>query len=295
MNNSLKELQKNKKAFLSHLLREFHDQNLQIKIGIELEFYLQDQNNFVNQNQVLEFIERLKPEIIRNNIDLLQIEPEQGQGQIEIKTIPYLDVIKLCEDIEKIKEITQTLNPDLQINFASVPNQKDCGNSTQINFSLIKNNQYLFAKDEKTESDYLLWSIAGILENTKKIMIAFAPNEEDFQRFEINFNRNLHKIKKYPSPTNISWGYDNRSALVRIPRTQKMEERRLEYRLGGSTADIYMMCACFLSAILDGIEKKKYPIKEIYGNAFDEQYSYLESLPSFDNAKEFFRKFTFKI
>lgn len=266
------------KPHLKQVLEKFESQNLQVRIGIELEFYLQKENLPANPHQVFDFIEKLKSSILNHDIDLLEIEPEQGEGQIEIKTNPYIDIPKLCDDINHIKQIAQKLDSNLQANFSSLPNKNDCGNSMQINLSLIKDGEFLFAKNGDKESKYLLWSICGVLEKTRSMIEIFAPTSEDLQRFDLQINRNLHRLKKYTSPTNISWGYDNRSALIRVPASRKNDLRRIEYRLGCASCDINLAITHFLLAVFEGIKMQKDPIKEIYGNAFDEQYDYLERL-----------------
>ena len=277
----------NKQALLEAVLEKFKEKNLQPKIGIELEFYLQHQAFPANLKQTSEFISSLKSELSHHNINLLAIEPEQGFGQVEIKTAPYLDIQQLCCDVNKIKEITSNLKSDLQANFASQPYQKDCGSSLQINFSLIKSGEYLFVKDGLEESKYISQSIGATLKFTKNMMFVFAPEPADYLRFDLEINRGLHKIGKYTAPVNIGWGYNNRTALIRIPATKKPEERRLEFRLASSSADIYLTNLFFLLAILEGIKKEEVLPEEIYGNAFDEKYD-LETLPNYEQAQDYF-------
>ncbi len=283
----LERVYRHKKILLESILEVFHSKNLQPKIGVELEFYIQHHSLPANLELTNQFIFDLKLKILQNNIDLLGIEPEQGSGQIEIKTMPYEDISKLCQDITKIKEIISNLDEDLQVNFLSQPYQNDCGSSLQINFSLMQNNNYLFAKNDDQESLYLLQSIAAALAFTKNMMLIFAPKPEDYLRFDLKLNRHLHKKQKYTAPVNISWGYNNRTALVRIPATQKINERRLEFRLGASSADIYLATTFFLLAILEGMQKRMEPQLEIYGNSFDEQYN-LENLPKYEEAQNYF-------
>jgi glutamine synthetase len=113
-------------------------------------------------------------------------------------------------------------------------------------------------------------------------MVIFAPSIQDYLRFNLDLNRNLHKNKKYTAPVNISWGYNNRTALIRIPTTKNPSQRRLEFRLAASNADIYLTISFFLLIILDALDNKATPISPnfgpIYGNAFDEKYQ-LETLP----------------
>ena len=279
-----------KHDLLQSVLENFQSKNLQPQIGIELEFYLQQQGLPANADLTLQFISVLQSKIQKQNINFLTIEPEQGLGQIEIKTLPYLDIFQLCQDILKIKEITKETahnsSNNLQVNFSSQPYQNDCGSSLQINFSMTRNGQYLFAKNDNEESPHLLQSIAALFAATKNMMLIFAPKKEDYLRFDLNLNRNLHSNKKYTAPVNMSWGYNNRTALIRIPATKKISERRLEFRLGGSDIDIYLASAFFLSAILQGMEQRGQPPLAIYGNAFDDKYD-LEPLPNYDQAQQY--------
>ncbi|MFT6106534.1 MAG: glutamine synthetase [Rickettsiales bacterium] len=279
----------NKKTLLFKTLEKFHSQNLQPKIGIEMEFYLQEKNNPPSHKQVKKFIFDLKTAIFDNNIGIVRIEPEQGSGQIEIKTPPYLDIPKLCQDIEQIKDIICNLSADLRVNFSAQPFLKDCGSSLQINFSLTKNNKLIFAKNEGVESECLLHCVSGILGNIKNMMIIFAPLKQDYQRLDMQINRSLHKERKFTAPTNISWGYDNRTTLIRIPKTNKDNDRRLEFRLASNSSDIYLAISFLLLAILEGLSKKSKAPQEIYGNSFDGQYE-LEVLPNYEEAKGYFSK-----
>ncbi len=284
LNNSellLETIYQQKLNLLKSVLADFKLLNLKPIIGIELEFYLENQNSNADQQVVQKFISKLKSEFQKENIDILDIEPEQGIGQIEVKTQPYFDLELLCDDIVKIKAIATDIAQifDCQANFLSQPYQNDCGSSLQVNFSLTdKNNNFLFAKDDHIESRYLLTSIANLLKFTNHIMLICAPQIQDYLRFDLELNRNLHKNKKYTAPINISWGYENRTTLIRIPAVKNINQRRLEFRLAANDADIYLVITFFLLIILDSINDNLEPTLPIYGNAFDEKYQ-LEILP----------------
>lgn len=272
---------KQKINLLRLFLADFQLLNLQPIIGVEIEFYLESQILKVDNLAVHKFISKLKSELLEKNIAILDAESEQGNGQIEIKTKPYFDLELLCQDIIKIKLIVHNLSSSLgyKANFSSQPYKNDCGSSLQINFSLIDlKNNFLFQKNEELESPYLLRSITGILNLTKSTMIFFAPEQQDYLRFDLELNKNLFRNKKYTAPVNISWGYDNRTALIRIPKTKNVSQRRIEFRLAASNADIYLVIACFLLMVLETINKDTKPMLPIYGNAFDEKYK-LEILP----------------
>ncbi len=286
----LKTIYQQKLNLLKSVLADFKLLNLQPKIGIELEFYLENQNS-ADHLSVQKFISQLKSEIQKENINLLDIEPEQGVGQIEVKTMPYSDLELLCQHIIKIKITASSLASklDYRINFLSQPYQNDCGSALQINFSLVdQNNNFLFSKNRESESNQLLSSIANLLKFTNNMMIIFAPKTQDYLRFDRELNINLHKNKKYTAPVNISWGYENRTTLIRVPTVKDASQRRLEFRPAASDADIYLVITFFLLIILDAIDNNIEPISPIYGNAFDEKYQ-LEMLPkNYQIAQDYF-------
>jgi glutamine synthetase len=55
------------------------------------------------------------------------------------------------------------------------------------------------------------------------------------------------------SPTNISWGLEDRSALIRL-KGGSPAARHLEYRAPSALSNPYLVCAALLSAGLQGIE-----------------------------------------
>jgi glutamine synthetase len=73
------------------------------------------------------------------------------------------------------------------------------------------------------------------------------------------------------SPTNISWGYNNRTTLLRIPETLP-ELKRLENRLPSSENNLLQITTSILMDIYDGIIQKIKPQNCTFGLAFDNQY-----------------------
>ncbi len=286
----LKTIYQQKLNLLKSVLADFKILDLQPKIGIELEFYLENKGS-ADQHAVQKFIPQLKLELQKENIDILDIEPEQGLEQIEVKTKPYSDLELLCQHINKIKTISSDLASKLncKTNFLSQPYKNDCGSSLQINFSLIDSqNNFLFLGNKELESDYLLKSVANLLKFTTNTMLIFAPKQQDYLRFDLELNRNLHKNKKYTAPVNISWGYENRTALIRIPKVNDASQRRLEFRLAASDCDIYLAITFFLLIILDALDNNTKSILPTYGNAFDEKYP-LTLLPNnYQTAQDYF-------
>ena len=67
-------------------------------------------------------------------------------------------------------------------------------------------------------------------------MSLFAPNVNSYRR-----------ISRYSSaPINVHWGYDNRTAGLRVPMSGP-DARRVENRVGGADANPYLAIAASLS------------------------------------------------
>ncbi len=69
------------------------------------------------------------------------------------------------------------------------------------------------------------------------------------------------------APTAISWGYENRTAAIRIPAGNP-GARRIEHRVAGGDVNPYLMLAAILGAALTGIEDEIEPPPPVTGNAY---------------------------
>ena len=241
-----------------------------IEIGIELEFYI------INNNQNLDIVKELKKVIT----DVENIEEERGNNQFEIKTKPYTNINQLINDYEKIKE---TLNSfcaknNLIINYEALPFKEDCGSALQLNISLLdKNNQNLFARKNLNgnlvESDLLLSCIAGLLDNLNNNLLLYINNEKSLNRFDLEQNIKIKNLNKYPAPTFVSWGINNRSCAIRVPTPSDIKDfkeyilkdnrhRRIEFRIPSADADLKLVLIGILTSILDGLENNLIPIEK---------------------------------
>ena len=241
-----------------------------VKIGIELEFYI------TNNNQNLNIVKELKKIIT----DVENIEEERGNNQFEIKTKPYTNITQLINDYEKTKE---TLNSfcaknNLIINYEALPFNEDCGSALQLNISLSNiNNQNLFARKNingnLVESDLLLNCIAGLLNNLNNNLLLYINNEKSLDRFDLEQNIKIKNLNKYPAPTFVSWGINNRSCAIRVPTPSDIKDfkeylekdnkhRRIEFRIPSADADLKLVLIGVLTSILNGLENNLIPIEK---------------------------------
>lgn len=263
-------IQNHKNKIFENLINVINLLDYKVEIGIELEFYI------TNNNQNLDIVKELKKIII--NVE--NIEEERGNNQFEIKTKPYTNITQLINDYEKIKE---TLNSfcaknNLIINYEALPFKEDCGSALQLNISLLdKNNQNLFARKNLNgnlvESDLLLSCIAGLLDNLNNNLLLYINNEKSLNRFDLEQNVKIKNLNKYPAPTFVSWGINNRSCAIRVPTPSDIKDfkeyilkdnrhRRIEFRIPSADADLKLVLIGVLTSILDGLENNLIPIEK---------------------------------
>ena len=124
--------------------------------------------------------------------------------------------------------------------------------------------------DNRRLSPICKYGIAGLLKYADDITAAFASSQETFDRLKPGFEAPIYK----------SWGYSNRSALVRVPKSSK-ETTRFEYRGGDLSGSVHIFGALLLNAVLKGIEQKlelppcaDYNVETLSQNELDQKNLY---------------------
>lgn len=258
-------LRGNRESILQNLLRIFDlSYDFKLKIGIELEFYIRGGDLNIKKE-----LKKLLPNV-------LDVEKEKGEGQFEIKTLPYVDIATLVRDYIGILEVLKKFSADngLDISFDAMPFKNDCGSALQINLSLVDvDGNNLFARTRInggfSESPLMLNCVAGLLKNVNNNILLYIDGEKSMERFDVEKNRKIRDGNKYPAPTFVSWGINNRSASIRIPTPPQIDldsyleedkkSRRIEYRVPSANADIYLVLIGVVSAIIEGIDNGLLP------------------------------------
>ncbi len=151
---------------------------------------------------------------------------EQGPGQNEID-FRYNNPLLAAEDGATLRWVIKTVAQanGLVANFMPKPLKEEAGNGFHINMST---NSHM---DE---------FMAGILNHIKEISLFLNPTENSYDR-----------LGEDKAPKYVSWGYNNRSTLIRIPAGNK----RLELRSPDCLANTFLAYTLLIYAGLDGIEK----------------------------------------
>ena len=116
-----------------------------------------------------------------------------------------------------------------------------------------------FAENEKGISELMEQYIAGQLLCLPEILPMFAPTVNSYKRIG-------HGDW---APSTITWGFDNRTAAIRVIRG-KMESTRIESRVPGADTNAYLAMAAALASGLYGIKNKlKLDTQPTVGNGYE--------------------------
>ena len=101
----------------------------------------------------------------------------------------------------------------------------------------------------------------ALLATMKSSLVVFSPHESSRARFSAT-----------PiMPTTVSWGFNNRSAAIRLP-SKSLAGQHLEHRIAGADANIEAVIGVILQGVLHGLENQTDPGPPVYGDASDPQY-----------------------
>jgi glutamine synthetase len=107
-------------------------------------------------------------------------------------------------------------------------------------------------------SDLCRHFIAGQLAHARGTTPVMAPTINAYKRF----------LAQAFGPWNVTWGHDNRTVYVRIPR-ERGKATRVENRGGDGTANAYLASAAAIFAGLDGIDRELDPGEPVTGVAYE--------------------------
>lgn len=278
-----------------------------LKIGIELEFYLLDNNGLpfvLEANTIQNFFHDLEAQLTTEHIQIYGFEEEDGDNQFEIKLAPTADLLQLATDIQHTKECIRNTATQhaLMADLSTTPIPGDCSNSLQFNLSLWRDDANCFSSQDMLSNELVLFSINGLLLTLAESMIFFSPEVKDYQRHNIAVNRAIYARGKQVAPINISWGFNNRTAAIRIPSftanidlhqdqqlswsaqlQQKIDLNlcRIEHRVPSIHCHPTLAMAAIIQALKRGLILQQTPKYYVSGDAYD-TVNYI--LPGFANS-----------
>ena len=147
--------------------------------------------------------------------------------------------------------------------FMAKPMEKEPGSAMHIHQSVLDSDsgQNIFAAPSGGHSVLFRAYIAGLQKYLPAAMPFLAPNVNSYRRI----------TRFLAAPINLQWGYDNRTAGLRVPISSS-EATRVENRVAGADANPYLAIAaslvCGYLGMVEGLE----PTEPLSTSAYDLPY-----------------------
>ena len=175
---------------------------------------------------------------------------EGGPGQNEID-LRYADALSMADNIMTFRTVVKevAIEQGVYATFMPKPFTNHPGSGMHTHFSLFEGDRNAFFDPAAKYhlSNVARQFIAGILRHAPELTLVTNQYVNSYKRLWGGGE----------APSYVSWGHNNRSALIRVPlhKPEKGQSTRIEYRAMDSAANPYLAYALLLSAGLKGIEE----------------------------------------
>ncbi|MFJ1975492.1 glutamine synthetase family protein [Streptomyces sp. NPDC087903] len=174
------------------------------------------------------------------------IKTEGAPGQTEV-SFAYGDVPFACDDYTVFRHIVRDIagRRGMVPVFMAAP-ETGIGSGLHLHLSLVDDNgRRVFAHQRGENLPALLQqATAGLLSALPHLAPLYAPTVNSYKRYR----------PRSFAPTRYNWGIDHRGCAIRV--AGHGDSTRLEVRLAGADANVYLALAAYLAAMVHGIEEK---------------------------------------
>ena len=195
---------------------------------------------------------------------------EDGPAQMEINLL-HGEALGLADQAFLFKRTMReaALRHKMYATFMAKPHAKEPGSAMHIHQSILdtKTRKNIFSNPDGTPSALFFSHIAGLQRYVPAAMSLFASNVNSYRRM----------TRYLSAPINVQWGYDNRTAGLRVPFSSP-EARRVENRLGGADANPYIALATSLACGYLGMTEGLQPTEPVTGSAHEMPFALPRSL-----------------
>lgn len=189
---------------------------------------------------------------------------EHGAGMYEI-CLRYTDAIASADRTMLYKSASKEIAaqsgvvPTFMAKFAD--DVDGCGGHIHQSLWSADNDTPLFADEsgEHGTSELLHQYLAGVLATVPDFMLMYAPNVNSYKRY----------VPLTWAPTNLTWGFENRTATLRVIGGRP-SATRIENRVPGADLNPYLAFAATLAGGLYGIENQIEPPPPVKGSAYSD-------------------------
>ena len=173
-----------------------------------------------------------------------------GQHEIDFR---FADALRTADNVMTLKYTVKAIaaQHDLIASFMPKPLFGINGSGMHVHQSIFDTkgtNLFFDEKDEFHLSELAHNLIGGELKHARALAALVAPTVNSYKRL----------VPGYEAPVYVGWAQINRSALIRIPRYNKGQNKamRAELRFPDPSCNPYIAFAGMIAAAFDGIDNK---------------------------------------
>ncbi len=203
-------------------------------------------------------------------LDLDTLIHEAGPAQVEIN-LNHGDPLDLADQAFLFKRTVReaAMRHRMYATFMAKPMAHQAGSAMHMHQSVVdaESGLNVFSDADGNDTPLFHSHIAGLQKYAPAAMSIFAPNVNSYRRI----------TRDHSAPINVQWGYDNRTAGLRVPLSPA-QARRVENRVAGADANPYLAMAATLACGYLGMVEGLKPGAPMKGSAYDLPYSLPRSL-----------------
>jgi glutamine synthetase len=260
------------RTILRHALRRAARQGYELKMGVELEYFLlrrRDDGGLEVADPLdtldlpcydmraltrnLDFVSEVSKAITALGWDNYATDHEDANGQFE-QNFQYADALTTCDRAIFFRYMVETLAQQrgLLATFMPKPFAHLTGNGAHFHFSLWKDGKNLFERDASEDprglglSELAYNFIGGLKANAKAYIAVTAPTVNSYKRLVVGAPTSGATW----APAYVSYGFNNRTQMLRVPDAGRVEDRTVD-----GSCNPYLGATAMLAAGLDGIKR----------------------------------------
>ncbi len=261
------------RGLLKRMMAELKDDGMIFNCGPEPEFFLFKKNgglgpvphdvggyfDFSAEDEAVQVRTELMYALNSMGLEIEVGHHEVALGQHEID-FRFADALRTADNVMTFKYTVKAIAAQhgLIASFMPKPIFGINGSGMHTHMSLFdeKGKNLFYDKDDEFKLSELAYSfIAGQLKHARALAALVAPTVNSYKRL----------VPGYEAPVYVGWAQRNRSALIRIPRHNKGQEKatRAELRCPDPSCNPYLAFTGMLIAAKDGMDNRLIPPKPL--------------------------------
>jgi glutamine synthetase len=244
----------------------------ELKLGAELEYFLLRRNpdgsiavadhldtlelpcyDMRALTRNLDFVSTVSQAVTGLGWDNYATDHEDANGQFE-QNFAFADALTTCDRAVFFRYMVESLAQErgLIATFMPKPFAHLTGNGCHFHVSLWRDGVNLFERDPAEDprglglSELAYQFLAGLKSHAKAYIAVTAPTVNSYKRLAVGAPASGATW----APAYVSYGYNNRTQMLRIPGPGRIEDRTVD-----GSCNPYLAATAMLSAGLDGIER----------------------------------------